>query len=142
MDRSDLRSRRRRNSDRRFTRPMWEEYNYNGFGMGAQQGTWNQHGDESYDFGETRKSRSDEEAKNRGKGPKGFVRSDERIREDINCRLTDDGFVDASEIEVTVENAEVTLSGTVPDKSSKRRAEDISELVSGVKNVENRLRVK
>lgn len=123
------------------------EYDYNRFGMGDQQGTWNQHRDESYNFGDNNQRHGNpnsdaERARHRGKGPKNFKRSDERVREDINCRLTDDGFVDASEIEVIVENGEVTLTGTVPDRSSKRRAEDISELVSGVTNVENRLRVK
>jgi len=122
-------------------------YDYNRFGMGDQRGTWNQRHDESYDFGEHSQNfnhyRDDvDRTKHRGKGPKGFKRSDDRIREDINCRLTDDGYVDASQIEVTVTDGEVTLTGTVPDKSSKRRAEDISELVSGVSNVENRLRVK
>jgi hypothetical protein len=122
------------------------EYEYNRFGMGDQRGTWNQRGDESYDFGEhnqmyTSHYSSDIE-NHRGKGPKGFTRSDERIKEDISCRLTDDAYVDASNIEVAVENSEVILTGTVPDRSSKRRAEDIAELVSGVSNVENRLRVK
>jgi osmotically-inducible protein OsmY len=77
----------------------------------------------------------------RGKGPKNYKRSDERIKDDINDRLSDDPFVDASEIDVTVTNGEVTLTGTVDERSSKRRAEDIAENVSGVKNVENRIRV-
>jgi hypothetical protein len=121
------------------------EYDYNRFGMGSQGGTWNQRGDESYDFGEHNQRTShysSDLANYRGKGPKGFTRTDERIREDINCRLTDDAYVDASNVEVAVENGEVILSGSVPDRSSKRRAEDIAELVSGVSNVENRLRVK
>jgi hypothetical protein len=53
-----------------------------------------------------------------------------------------DGYLDATEIEVAVSNAEVTLTGTVQSRSDKRRAEDIAESVSGVSNVENRLRVK
>jgi len=122
------------------------EYDYNRFGMGDQGGTWNQRGDESYDFGEHNQRYtshySSDLANHRGKGPKGFTRTDERIKEDINCRLTDDAYVDASNIEVAVENGEVTLTGSVPDRSSKRRAEGIAELVSGVSNVENRLRVK
>jgi len=77
----------------------------------------------------------------RGIGPKGYSRSDERIKEDVNDRLSDDVFVDASEIEVTVNQGEVTLMGTVNERSQKRRAEDIAEQVSGVKNVENRIRV-
>ncbi len=78
----------------------------------------------------------------KGKGPKNYTRSDDRIREDINDRLSDDPWVDASEIDVTVTNGEVTLTGTVNDRSDKRRAEDLAEAVSGVKNVENRIRVE
>lgn len=113
------------------------EYDYNRFGMGNQRSTWNRRGDESYDWGE-----HNTVGIHRGKGPKGFTRSDERIKDDIHSRLTDDAYVDASNIEVAVENGEVTLTGTVTDRSSKRRAEDIAEFVSGVTNVENRLRVK
>ena len=77
----------------------------------------------------------------RGKGPKGYSRSDDRIKEDINDRLSDDVFIDASEIDVTVSKGEVTLTGSVSTRTEKRRAEDIAEEVSGVKNVENRLRL-
>jgi len=77
----------------------------------------------------------------KGKGPKGYSRSDERIKEDINDRLSDDVFVDATEIDVTVNQGEVTLIGSVSGKHEKRRAEDIAEEVSGVKNVENRIKV-
>jgi hypothetical protein len=42
---------------------------------------------------------------------------------------------------VTVDNGEVSLSGTVSDRASKRRAEDLVEEVSGVTNVENRIRI-
>jgi len=78
----------------------------------------------------------------RGRGPKGYTRSDERIREDINDRLSDDSFLDATEIDVTVSDGEVTLTGTVENRIDKRRAEDLAEDVSGVKNVQNQLRVK
>lgn len=77
----------------------------------------------------------------RGKGPRNYSRSDERIKEDINDRLSDDPFIDATEIEVQVSNGDVTLVGTVDHRSTKRRAEDLADSVSGVKNVENRLRV-
>lgn len=77
-----------------------------------------------------------------GKGPKGYVRSDERIREDVCDRLSDDDEVDASDITVTVKNAEVILEGTVSDRQSKHRAEDIAESISGVKEVTNHLRAR
>ncbi|QFU17256.1 BON domain-containing protein [Microvirga thermotolerans] len=78
----------------------------------------------------------------RGRGPKGYQRSDERIREDVNDRLTDDPHIDASEIEVGVSNREVTLNGTVQSRFEKRHAEDIAESVSGVVHVQNNLRVR
>jgi osmotically-inducible protein OsmY len=77
----------------------------------------------------------------RGRGPKGYRRTDERLMEEICDRLTDDDDIDASEIEVRVENCEVTLNGTVDNRDEKRRAEDIAEQVSGVTNVQNNLRV-
>jgi osmotically-inducible protein OsmY len=77
----------------------------------------------------------------RGKGPKGYRRSDGRIEEDVNDRLSYDSWVDASDIEVKVSSGEVTLTGTVYDRFAKRRAEDIAESIPGVTNVENRIRV-
>jgi osmotically-inducible protein OsmY/CBS domain-containing protein len=78
---------------------------------------------------------------NRGRGPRNYQRSDDRIREDIADRLTDDALIDASEIEVTVEGREVTLSGSVRDRHERRRVEDIAESVAGVTHVQNNLRV-
>ena len=77
----------------------------------------------------------------RGKGPKGYTRTSERITEDVNEKLYQDPFVDASNIEVTVSDGEVILSGTVDSREAKRRAEDIAESVSGVKDVTNQLKV-
>jgi len=77
----------------------------------------------------------------RGHGPSGYTRSDDRIREDVCDRLTDDPTVDASKVEVRVNNGEVTLSGAVNHRWDKRRAEDIADNISGVKHVQNNLRV-
>ncbi|MGE4063592.1 MAG: BON domain-containing protein [Rhodospirillaceae bacterium] len=77
----------------------------------------------------------------RGKGPKGYKRSDERIREDISDHLTQDYLVDATLIEVVVTDCECTLNGTVATRDEKRRAEDIAERVMGVRHVQNNLRV-
>ncbi len=76
-----------------------------------------------------------------GRGPKGYRRSDERLREDVSESLSADGELDASEITVGVEDGEVTLEGTVGDRASKRRAEDLAERVAGVRDVHNRLRL-
>lgn len=76
----------------------------------------------------------------RGRGPKNYRRSDDRILEEINDKLTDDPFVDATDVSVVVENGEVVLTGNVVDKTQKRRIEDIVGAVPGVTQVENRLR--
>lgn len=82
------------------------------------------------------------EQDHRGKGPSGYTRSDERIRDDVNDRLTDDRRVDATNVTVTVNGGEVTLDGTVTSRDAKRRAEDCVEDISGVKHVQNNLRVE
>jgi len=79
---------------------------------------------------------------NSGKGPKGYVRSDERIREDVCDRLSEDDELDASDITVTVSNGEVRLEGSVLDRHSKHRAEDLAESVSGVQEITNNLRAR
>lgn len=86
--------------------------------------------------------RTDIRAEHRGRGPKGYRRSDGRIEEDVNDRLTDDPYLDASDIEVSVKDRDVTLSGMVDSRTDKRRAEDLADLVSGVGNVQNNLRVR
>jgi len=92
-------------------------------------------------FGDKDAERRREMDKHRGVGPKGYVRSDERIKEDVSERLMDDGHLDASDVEVSVQDAEVTLTGTVADRFAKRHAEDLAERASGVKHVQNNLRV-
>ncbi|HZH53991.1 MAG TPA: CBS domain-containing protein [Microvirga sp.] len=91
--------------------------------------------DATASYGEVRRG------EHRGRGPRNYQRSDDRIREDVSERLMDDPLVDASEIEVTVQNREVTLNGTVRDRNERRRAEDLAESVSGVAHVQNNLRV-
>ncbi|MGJ4801847.1 BON domain-containing protein [Luteimonas sp. SDU82] len=77
----------------------------------------------------------------RGRGPKNYLRSDQRITEDLCERLTHDDDVDASNIEVEVKQGVVTLSGTVGERWMKHRAEDLAERCGGVRDVENRIRV-
>ncbi len=76
-----------------------------------------------------------------GRGPKNYQRSKERIYEDVCDRLYIDDRLDASEIEVNVDENEVVLTGSVTSKEAKRRAEDLAESIPGVRNVENRIRV-
>ncbi|MDQ4120296.1 MAG: BON domain-containing protein [Acidobacteriota bacterium] len=130
----------------------WETENRGGSNQ-SDRGWWDKTSDEiSSWFGDDEAARRREmdmrqggggQTSYRGKGPKNYRRSDERIREDINDRLTDYPYLDASDIEVEVNNGgEVILSGTVESRYAKRMAEDITEDISGVTNVENRLRVR
>lgn len=108
---------------------------------GQDRGFLERAGDEVMSwFGDEDAARRREED-HRGRGPADYTRSDERIREDANDRLTEDSRVDARNITVAVEGGEVTLSGTVANRDAKRRAEDCVEAVSGVKHVQNNLRV-
>lgn len=77
----------------------------------------------------------------RGRGPRGYRRSDDRIKEDVCQCLTDDPHIDASNIEVTVNDSEVLLSGSVTSRMQKRHAEDLIEGLPGVRDVINGLRV-
>ncbi|HWQ52804.1 MAG TPA: BON domain-containing protein [Bryobacteraceae bacterium] len=83
-----------------------------------------------------------ERGKYAGRGPRGWHRSDERIREDIYERLTDHPDIDATDIEAQVSNGEVTLTGMVESRHVKRLAEDVVEDVSGVREVHNQLRIQ
>lgn len=89
-----------------------------------------------------RRRQLDAREDHRGKGPSGYARSKERLLEDANERLMHDSSVDASNITVTCENDEITLNGTVTSRHAKRRAEDIVDNISGVKHVQNNLRVQ
>jgi osmotically-inducible protein OsmY len=110
-----------------------------GGGYGGEQygsRSFGGYGGESRSYGGSSMDRQS----HRGKGPKNFQRSDERVREIICEALSDDDQIDANEIEVEVKSGEVVLRGTVDDRRTKRLAEDLAERVSGC-DVQNQLRV-
>lgn len=76
-----------------------------------------------------------------GRGPKNWMRSDTRIHDDVCELLARHEGVDASNIDVVVKDGEVTLTGTVADRFTKRLAEEALDDVLGVKDVHNRLTV-
>src|SRR5215471_4541341 len=78
----------------------------------------------------------------RGRGPRGYVRSPARIHEDLCDRLTENPFIDASDIDVTVTGTEVTLSGAVQDTIAMHQVQAIAEEVAGVSHVHNRLQLR
>jgi osmotically-inducible protein OsmY len=105
------------------------DYRSQGYGFGSQAGL--------------QRSEAGREGRSyRGVGPRNYTRSDERIREDLNERLTDAHDIDASGISVEVSNGVVTLTGTVHERWMKHRAEDLADGCSGVRDVRNQLQVQ
>lgn len=76
------------------------------------------------------------EDRRRRRGP-----SDRVLWAVISERLEDERRLDLSDVDVIVENGEVTLNGTVRRKEDKRRIEDIAD-IDGVDHVQNNLRVR
>jgi hypothetical protein len=74
-------------------------------------------------------------------GPKGYTRSDDRLREDISERLMMADSVDSSDVTVSVKDAKVTLEGRVPDRRMKHAIEDLVDNCPGVQDIDNRIRV-
>jgi hypothetical protein len=83
--------------------------------------------------------RADQQGERMGRGPKGYRRSDDRIHDEIAERIARSG-VNADEVEVKVENGEVTLTGTVERREDKWRLESLCDSVYGVDDVHNQLR--
>ena len=77
-----------------------------------------------------------------GRGPRTYQRSDERIREEVNERLTAHGLIDATDIDCQVRDGVVTLAGYVETRGEKRAAESLAEDVSGVREVVNQLKLR
>ncbi len=56
--------------------------------------------------------------------------------------MTEHGDLDAGDVEVDVRDGEVTLRGTVDDRRQKWLTEDISDAVTGVRDVHNELKIR
>ena len=76
-----------------------------------------------------------------GIGPKGYRRTDERIREDVCEALARHPEINAADIEVKVKDGHVFLMGTIDNRWMKRQAEDAVAYVSGVDDVRNELTI-
>lgn len=77
-----------------------------------------------------------------GVGPLNYKRPDIRIHDDAADALYRCPDVDASDIEVTVKNGIVTLSGTVHSRVEKKVAEMTIEGLPGIIDIENRLTIE
>lgn len=77
-----------------------------------------------------------------GIGPKGYKRTDARIREDICELLADDQYINAADIVVSVDNGVVHLSGSVNQREDRVEAELLAESVIGVEDIQNDISVR
>ena len=139
-------TRERRGSDYAGTGYGGGDRDRSGYGYGDrpsnERGFFERAADEVSSWFGDRDAERRREQDHRGRGPRGYKRSDQRIQEDLNDRLADDPYLDASELEVSVNGGEVTLSGTVDSRQARRRAEDLAEQISGVSYVQNNIRVR
>jgi hypothetical protein len=76
-----------------------------------------------------------------GVGPKGYLRADIQIADEISQKMAARGDLDASGIEVDVRLGVVTLRGSVETVASWRLAEALCKGVIGVKEIHNDLEV-
>jgi osmotically-inducible protein OsmY len=128
-------------NEQQYVGDEWNErmggQSFGGRGM-TGQGTWNAGMKNWSERGEM----GGMQGRFTGRGPRNYKRSDQRIEEDINEKLTQHPMLDASDLEVHVQNGEVTLRGHVDHRDAKRWAEDITESVFGVKDVNNQIKVR
>lgn len=109
-------------------------------GYGSQYGQGQQYGQQASQYGQQGQQYGQQQRRRRV-GPKGYQRSDERIREDLCERLSDVPMVDVSQVSVEVSGGTVTLTGTVRERHEKFVIEDIADEVFGVNEVHNQIRV-
>lgn len=122
--------------------PTWQNYNEvtghdSDYGQQQPFGPYVQSNENPFRYGQDEARQS-----HFGKGPKGYKRSDERIRDDANEALYMDQHIDATDIEVEVKDGVITLSGTVNSRFAKRHAEDCVHHLAGVQDVNNTIRVQ
>jgi osmotically-inducible protein OsmY len=137
-------NRGRRTADERFSRDDNPFENGDLHNWNHRKG-WDRYYDASYNKEANKRHGGaimDHDAAHRGKGPKGYTRSDERVFEDVCEALSLSPNVDASEIEVKVKEGIVYLNGSVDKRESKRFAEFAIENISGVHDVQNQLNIQ
>jgi Predicted periplasmic or secreted lipoprotein len=73
--------------------------------------------------------------------PKGYRRSDERLRDDVYQRLVQAQDVDVSDVSFDVRDGVVTLEGSVPQRHVRFVLEDLVARCPGVRDVHNRMQL-
>jgi|SRR5579871_2145937 len=100
-------------------------------------------GDRYWEFGITRAhARTASPSVPRRRGPKGWKRPDASIHDDLCSRLYRRPDIDSRDVAVAVNEGLVILEGTVPDRHTKYRIEDMAEVCPGVREVDNRIGVR
>jgi osmotically-inducible protein OsmY len=74
--------------------------------------------------------------------PRGIRRTDAQLYEDICEALMQRDDVDSSDVTVAVRESEVTLEGTVPQRSMRYLIEDLAAGHPAVRDVDNRIKVR
>lgn len=80
------------------------------------------------------------QSRQRGTPPKGYKKSDDRVREDVCERVMDEG-IDCRNVDISVKDGLVTLTGEVCHRADKYRLEHLAADIAGVSDVENQLRL-
>ncbi len=84
---------------------------------------------------------NEDQEKKRSVAPAGFDRPDDQVRAAVNEALTQDAFLDPTNITVEVNDGVVSLTGSVAGEADARRAEECAMAVAGVTDCNNRLTV-
>jgi hypothetical protein len=102
---------------------------------------WNRPGRHSSDYGLSIRHNHDKRSY-AGIGPKGYRRSDRSIKEEASETLFWSPDVDASELELDVQDGCIFLKGFVDSRHAKKLAQELIESLSGVNDVQNQLIIK
>jgi len=76
------------------------------------------------------------------RGPSSNPEQDAQLREAIEQKLHENGFVDDSRITVSVHESIVRLEGTSENRYSRSRAEQLAREVTGVEFVDNHIAIQ
>lgn len=109
---------------------------------GGGHGAWNADAPTDLGLGERADAYGLRGGPHYGKGPKGYTRSDERIREEVCEAILQQGRIDASDVEVFVETGVVRFEGTVDRRFDKVGLEHLADRVHGVVDVQNHIRLR
>ncbi len=95
----------------------------------------------SSDFSRQESGHRQEAGPHSGKGPKGYKRSDDRIKEEVCEALTHHPEIDPSELEVDVKDGIVQFTGKAESRQIKSMVEDLAENINGVTDIKNDIRI-